>query len=75
MKKPLFVVLFTAGVCVAAVPTAWLVLSALGKGSPGLVVLTVTAVIGIGGGALIGARVWEDRQVLRQRAAQENQED
>ncbi|UXM90791.1 hypothetical protein [Paenarthrobacter sp. JL.01a] len=75
MKKPLFVFLFAAGVTASGVPVAWLVLSVLGKGNSSLVVLVVTALVGIGGGAFIGARIWEDRQVLRQRAAQENEEE
>ena len=75
MKKSLFVFLFTAGIVVAAVPAAWVVFLALGKESPSPVVLAVTALVGAGGGALMGARFWDDRRVLRQRADQEkNQE-
>jgi len=75
LKKSLIVFFFAAGVAVAAVPVAWVAFLALGKESPSLVVLAVTALIGAAGGAFIGARFWDDRQVLRQRVDQENNQE
>ncbi|MGO4590304.1 hypothetical protein [Paenarthrobacter sp. 2TAF44] len=73
MKKSLSVLLFAAGIAVAAVPAAWVAFLVLGKESPSPVVLAVTGLIGAGGGAFIGARFWDDRQVLRERADQEKE--
>ncbi|MDI2035178.1 hypothetical protein [Paenarthrobacter nitroguajacolicus] len=72
MTKSLFMLLFAGGVGIAAVIAAWVAFLALGKGGPTPVVLAVTVLIGIGGGALMGARLWDDRQTLRQRATEED---
>ncbi|QQQ63231.1 hypothetical protein [Paenarthrobacter ureafaciens] len=70
MKKSMFVFLITAAAVVIAAPGAWATAWLVSGKTPSLLVIGVGVVEGLIAGVVSGPRFWDDRNAIRQRAAQ-----
>ena len=70
MKKSMFVFLVTTSAVVIAAPVAWATAWLVSGKTPSLPVIGVGVVVGLVAGVIGGSRWWDDRNAIRQRAAQ-----